>query len=130
MYPGADSSQLRAEIAVMRIFRSLGVPADVFLTGEEISREWPAYGVRAGDLAGAIDRLVKRGLLARRHEAPDQIALTVAGSDWFDEQPGWLEYHLLVPRVARARFKRDSAGRGLDGTRRRREDTVFRRGKG
>ena len=130
MYPGADSSQLRAELAVMRMFRDLGIPADVFLSVQEIERHWPSFGVRAGDLPGAIDRMVQRGLVVRRPDAPGQIACTVAGANAFDEQPGWLESHLLTPRIARARCDREAVERGVRGPRRRRGgDAAHRRGK-
>ena len=127
MFPGADSTQLRAELAVMRIFRHLGVPADVFLQGDELARQGAACGIRAGDVPAAVDRLVKRGLLARRHEFPEQVACTVAGVNWFDEQPGWLEYHLLTPRVARARYARENGEVGIKGGRRRSGDLAVGR---
>ena len=120
MYPGADSSHLRAELAVMSIFRDCGVPADVFVPIEDIARHWADYGVRAADLNGAIDRLAARHLVARRQDAPTQVARTVAGQNWFDEQPAWLLYHLLVPRISRARFQRGHAERITSGARRRR----------
>lgn len=120
MHPGADSSQLRSELALMRMFRHLDIPADVFLTAEEIERQWARCGVRRTDLPGAIERLVRRGLLARRADAPDLIACTVAGSNWLDEQPGWLEYHLLVPRMSRAHYLRASGESFFRGPRRRR----------
>lgn len=124
-----DPSQLRADLALMRLFRHLGVPVDVHLPIDEIERHWTTFGVRSGDLQGAIERLLQRGLLARRQEAPDQVACTVAGSNWLDEQPAWLEYHLLVPRISRARFMQESGGQSFHGTRRRRSgDGVARRG--
>lgn len=120
MHPGADSAQLRSDLALMHMFRRLGVPADVYLTADEIERQWVHFGVRRTDLPGAVERLVRRGLLARRADMPDQIACTVAGSNWLDEQPGWLEYQLLVPRMARARYLRESGESFFRGPRRRR----------
>jgi hypothetical protein len=129
MHPGADSAQLRAELAVMRLFRHLGVPAEVFLSIEEIAAHWRRYGVRATDLPGAIDRLVARGLLVRRQDDRHQVACTVAGANWFDEQPGWLEYHLLVPRIARARFVGESGDHEGSGARRLRGSGALRERK-
>lgn len=129
MYPGAEPSQLRADLALMRLFRHLGVPVDVPLPVDEIRRHWTTFGVRSGDLPGAIERLLGRGLLTQRQDAPDQVACTVAGSNWLDEQPAWLEYHLLLPRISRARYAHETGARGFNGTRRRRSgDSVARRG--
>ncbi|MGH8519178.1 MAG: hypothetical protein ACREUE_17145 [Panacagrimonas sp.] len=114
-----DVTQLRAELALMSLYRNLGVPAEISLPLEVIGQHWPDYGIRASDLPGAIYRLVQKGFLSRRHGAPELIARTVAGEDWFDDQPAWLEYHLLQPRVSRAQFVRRIAPRKPMARRRR-----------
>jgi hypothetical protein len=120
MVSAADSTQLRAELALMSIFRDLGVSADAPVPLVEITRRWSDYGVRVTDLPGAVDRLIQRGLLSRRQEVPTYLARTPAGRSWFDEQPAWLEYQLLVPRALRARYQRELSDRAPVPLRRRR----------
>jgi hypothetical protein len=120
MHPGADSTLLRAELAAMHLFRHRGIPADVFVPVEDVVRHGADCGVRATDLPAAIDRLVTRGLLVRRQDVAGQVACTVAGANAFDEQPGWLESHLLTPREARRRLALHDGLPASAGSRRRR----------
>ena len=124
MTPMTDATLLRAELAVMCIYRNLNVPADTPLSMTELEQHWSESGVRSSDLPWAIDRLVQKGFLSRRHGAPELIARTVAGETWFDQQPAWLEYHLLTPRVSRFRFLRSHEPRKSLARRRRRVDQV------
>ena len=129
MNTATDSTRLRAQMAVMSIFRSLGVPAGEPLSMGELSRHWGDYGVRATDLDGALDDLARKGLVLRHPETPDQIAKTVAGEQWLGEQPAWVEYQLLMPRASRVAFLRqDGDRRPAPARRRRRDDAPFKRG--
>lgn len=101
-----DTTRLRAHMALMGIFRDLGIPVADALPVAEIETLWPEYGVRAGDLWWAIDELVRDGLLARDVATPDRLLLTRVGEQWLREQPAWLEYRLIVLRAARARCRR------------------------
>lgn len=124
-----DSTRLRAQMAVMSIFRDLGLQAGEALPIDEIARRWGDYGIRASDLDGALEALLRKGLITREGEARERISKTRAGEAWFAEQPAWVEYQLLVPRALRAAFMRQH-GERKPGTarRRRREDTVSKRG--
>ena len=95
---------------MLGIYRDLGIPVSDALSRDEIVGLWPEQGVRAGDLDGAIEGLVRDGLLARSADAPDRLVLTAVGEQWLRRQPAWLEYRLLVLRAARARCKRRNGG--------------------
>lgn len=116
-----DPTALRAQMAVLSIYRDLGIPAGDVLSIREIAQHWADYGVRAADLMWALDALVRDGLLARMPGAPDRMVLTAVGENWLRQQPPWLEYRLLVPRAARARAKRRqgtrAASRAMQGRR-------------
>ena len=101
-----DAAQLRAQLAVLSIFRDLGVPAGDALSVDQLVELWPDYGIRANDLVSALDGLVREGYLAHMPGTADQIVLTIAGDRWFRQQPALLEYRLLVPRASRARYQR------------------------
>lgn len=125
MDTATDLTRLRAELAVMSIFRNLGIPASCSLPLAELERRWPEYGVRASDLHWAIGALDRRGFLDRRAGEPELITLTLAGKNWFDQQSGYLEYMLIVPRISRARFLRHHGmGRQVAMRRRRRDDSA------
>lgn len=124
-----ELSRLRAELALMSVYRNLGITAGVSLPLEEIERQWPDFGVRASDLLPTIQRLERKGYLSRRGGVPELVTLTLAGENWFDQQPGYLEYRLLVPRASRVAFlRRYGQRKPALARRRRREDAALRQG--
>lgn len=116
-------ARLRARLAVMTILRDTGVDAGKPVFVAEIARHWPDYGIRASDLDGALEDLALDGLISRDPHRLDQVVRTRAGDAWFDAQPAWMEYQLLVPRAARAAYLRQHEARTTAPVRhRRRED--------
>lgn len=118
-----DTTRLRAHMALMGIFRDLGIPVADGLPVAEIEAFWPEYGVRADDLWWAIDELVRGGLLARDMATPGRLVLTRVGEQWLRDQPAWLEYRLIVLRAARVRCRRsEQVHASRPNLRRRRND--------
>jgi hypothetical protein len=129
MHTVINANRLRAQMAVMRIFRTLGVLAGEPVHIGELARHWADLGIRSSDLGVALDDLVRKNLIFRPSDGPDHIAQTRAGEAWFDHQPAWVEYQLLAPRAARAAYLRQQAeGKPAAVRRRRREDLQARRG--
>jgi hypothetical protein len=97
---------VRARLALLTIFRDLGIPAGDVLSIGEISRTWSDYGVRACDLAPALDSLLREGLLVLEPGSQDVLALTAMGERWLRRQPAWLKQQLLVKRIAARRRRK------------------------
>lgn len=103
-------SELRAELAVMNVFRACSAKPGDALHMTEFRARWPDYGLRQTDLPMAVARLMLRGLIQREQDGrSDALILTVAGERWSSDQSAWIEYQLLVPRSERAGFLRDRA---------------------
>lgn len=117
-----DPAALRAELAVLGIFRDLGLPVGDVLSIGEIRRAWPRYAVRASDLAPALEALMQKGLLVLEPGSQDVLTLTAMGERWLRKQPGWLKYRLLVPRISRRRRRGDGLQPESSASLRRRRD--------
>lgn len=106
MGAAADPNEIRARLALLTLYRDMGIAVSDALSTGEIRALWPEQGVRAGDMRWAIDGLIRDGLLSRAPDEPDRLVLTAMGEQWLRAQPAWLEYRLLVLRAARARGRR------------------------
>jgi hypothetical protein len=119
-----DPVALRAQLAVLSIFRDVGIPAGDVLSIGEIGRAWPEYAVRLSDLRPALDALIEERVLALEPGSQDVLVLTTIGERWLREQPGWLKYRLLVPRIWRKRRRGRRAQADASTLRRRRDDAA------
>lgn len=118
-----DPTELRARMAVLALYRDLGIAPGDAMAISEIERLWPEVGVRASDLPWALESLVRDGFLARQAGAAERLVLTAVGERWMRDQPPWLEYRLLVLRAARMRYlRRHRASTPQVIPRRRRDD--------
>lgn len=113
---------LRAQLAVLSIFRELGVTAGDVLSIGEIRRTWPGYAVRRSDLVPALEALIEEGRLAFEPGSQDVLTLTTKGERWLRQQLGRPKDRLLVPRTARQRRRNRGAPLEAAVLRRRRDD--------
>lgn len=121
MIEGIETSRLRAELAVMSIYRDQNKGIGESLGLGQLETAWTEYGLRAADLPRALDALLHRRLLAYEPgTVPHRIELTSMGAAWLDRQPAWLEYQLMSRR-RQARFLHEFGTRrvAMAGRRRR-----------
>lgn len=117
----SNTCDLRAEIAVLSLLRLHGASARAGIPIERVAQAWPGYGLRAGDLAPAVARLVRRDRL--RLDALDHLQPTAAGTHWLAQVPSALEYRLLLQR--RRQILGQQAASGGEALTRRRGDAAL-----
>ena len=117
---------LHAELAVMNALRALNAKPDQTVDFRLLTEIWPEYGLRCGDLQDAVARLAGQDLLRLVEDPqPNRLALTEAGKQWADAQPGLREYLLLYPRRSQYQesLLRDGRPAAVPAIRRRQADS-------